>query len=162
MFNNSGCKSDTPIIPDSLIVGDGAIQCKVDGTFKKSTIVGANQYTLTGGEKVLQVNGLFDPKVDGISLFINEPAVGTIAFSDTVAGLYIADVNDPDAQYAAVDGSVTITVLTTKIVKGTFKFKGQTVTGDKTKEITEGKFECKVVSLLEPPTTVRNKKPIIY
>lgn len=138
----SSCKKD-PKIETS----NSQISLKVNGVLKKAT--GAESVTASyyKSENTIQVLGRITA-TEGVELMIyGFHGVGEYTKNDGFYGTYTSDVNLPlDKTYINTDGVIKVTSYTDNLIKGEFKFTGESFANE-VKTVTEGTFEGKLMIL---------------
>ena len=139
---------------DKPVEVDTGISFKVDGVQKTMTpckvTIETNNYTGFTELRLSSYLGL----AEGIYLSFSRPFMSDLTackpktfyyFIGTAnANLYQASTFPDGSFFSDTPGEANFTTLTDEYVAGTFKFTGQLFSTSEKKEITEGKFGCKI------------------
>lgn len=132
-------------------------RAKIDGILLECPIASATFYPAIVGNSV-QIAGNKGAEGFGFTLF-EYKGVGTYDLSDMTksSGVYLLDPTNPlDGGYMATSGTLVISMVNDKLIKGTFSFKGETLSG-KVKTITEGIFQISLAPVVAPPPAAGNE-----
>jgi hypothetical protein len=132
-----------------------SISFKVDGVQKTMTPCRVTFQTnnLTGFTE-LKLSSYLGLAEEGIYLSFSRPFLSDLTAckpktfyyfnGTTIDNLYQASTFSDGSFFSETPGEAKFTTLTDEYVAGTFKFTGQSFSTSEKKEITEGKFGCKI------------------
>jgi hypothetical protein len=120
---------------------------KVDGAQKEASGEKNVFGTLYKDYNSIQIIGnIGGSNKESINLSIAEfKGVGTYDAETSFIGVYTSQL-DFEHSYVSSEGTIKVTSYTNDSIKGEFQFKSENPAGEP-KNITEGKFECKVFSM---------------
>ncbi len=132
-----------------------SISFKVDGVQKTMAPCKVTFSPLNStGFTELRLSSNAGSGVEGIFLAFGRPIISNLTASQptrlyyfngtTIDNLYQANVYPDGRFFPDTPGETKFTTLTDEYVAGTFKFTGQVFSTGEKKEITEGKFGCKI------------------